>query len=362
MEKEGSFSRRKVLKTAGAGGGIAAGISLLPAQVGATERVRKIPVLATGDTVRRTESVDKDWYDHISRAREALETNGEDIMEKEGVHSAGIARREARIGGLRKQQIKIHITPGKNPEIPEEYNQIPTAKAHENRPQDTVSNCYTSKEDPVPGGIEKAVTNNGNASVCCRGFKNGNKYMIADYHSFTSDGDRCTSEDVEGRVWGQPDLSDEVGEVAYGYQNNDMALLDTSRSTRTISDTIVDESGTVVGRVTSDGLSYLKSNDIYLRKRGVNTCAETGRILETGILLGCSFSYDYTDDVVRSEPTQKPGDSGGPVYYLEPSTSNIYLAHIATQSNGSSETLGASANSMYNERGVTFGGNPYSGA
>lgn len=358
-------TRRAVLKTTGVAGGLAASFQTLPEQVGAAERKQNIVVLREGEEVAKRVSVGQRWYRYLQHARKVLENRQDQLLAMDGVHGVGLERRGSTIDGLRKQALTVHVEPGVTIDVPGEFDGVEVRQSHEGRPEPAAINCYDVKEDPIPGGVAEADEYTGNSTLCCRGFKNGSKYVIAARHTFTSDGSHCNSEDVTGREWHQPDVGDRVGEVAFAWQNNDVALLDTRHSSRTIDNTIHDETGEVVGRVTKDGMDYIKSNNLTLQKRGLNNCREAGNLLETGMVVGCSGSFDFVDDVARSSPTTEPGDSGGPVYYEEAQTNDtdkLYLANIASFFNDNDETLGASANSMYQERGVTFGGNPYSGS
>lgn len=116
--------------------------------------------------------------------------------------------------------------------------------------------------------------------------------------------------------------------------------------------------------MTKNGLDYLKSNSETVQKRGIVTCIKTGQIVATGKARLCS-NGNFINDLVYSTPTQEVGDSGGPVYYEQVqtnSTDKLYLAHIATHyDKDNNNAVGSSANKMYQERGIWFGGDPFEG-
>jgi len=79
----------------------------------------------------------------------------------------------------------------------------------------------------------------------------------------------------------------------------------------------------------------------------------------------CLNDFPLVEGVVRSSTTQQGGDSGSVVYYREPqssSTDHLYVVHLATiRRSDTGWAAGSSANDMYNDQGVWYGGEPYSG-
>jgi hypothetical protein len=210
----------------------------------------------------------------------------------------------------------------------------------------------------------------GDGSLCCRVYdkRNGswNKYALTARHLFLSDW--CDNDNIAGRKWAQmdSDCADEDGYVVEGYQGHDAALLDLDNTSTDITNAFMYESdGLIRGRVTKDGLDYLKSNNETVQKRGRNTCIETGEIKKTQQEMFCKDG-NYVGGVVRSTPDQKAGGSGGGVYYEEYNSSkenDLYMVNIATHKpgDGTYDAKGSSANDMANDHGFWFGSDDFSG-
>jgi hypothetical protein len=252
---------------------------------------------------------------------------------------------------------------GRTDDIPEEVKGIPVTV--ERRPR-AVPTCYTGYQDPLEGGVANSCdSTGGKGTLCCRvkDYRNGawRKYILGCRHMFMSDGNPCTDEDASTRDWWQ---DTEAGTVIEGFQHHDCTLLDNSKTSRNISNTVIDETGRVAGRVTANGLSCLKSTDETVQKRGRTTCKTAGKIKKIQQEIFCPDG-DYIGGVVRSTPQQEAGDSGGPVYYEKfADPDQLYIVNIATHKpgDGTHDAKGSSANSMHEKQGFWFGGDSYSGS
>lgn len=219
--------------------------------------------------------------------------------------------------------------------------------------------CYTGYKDPLEGGIGCYSEEGYNGTLCCRVKKGGNTYLLTARHLFTGNGTFCSDDDTVGKTWFQGS-GDKAGKVEYAYQNHDAVLLDTSKTSRSISNTMVDESGTVVGRVTKNGASYLMSNDSTVESRGRNSCDTSGQIVGGDQIIQCWD--DYIGNVIESSTTFDDGDSGGPVYYQK-SNGDTYVVHTAThyEKPAPGNANGSAAFAMHNKRSMSFGGDTFDG-
>jgi hypothetical protein len=246
--------------------------------------------------------------------------------------------------------------------IPDDVDGIPVNVDRSPRAVETA--CYYDDYDDIPGGAAYQCPEvNGTATLCCRvkDYRDGawRTYMLGVRHNHMSDGDNCQDEDASQTSWEQFDTP--AGEVEEGFQHHDAVLLELTDSSRSVSTAIADESGTVSGRVTSDGLDCLKSTNETVYKRGHANCKGSGTIEKTEEILECGWSTDYVGGVVRTTCEQNSGDSGGPVYYKD--GSDLYIVNIATHrpGDGSHDAMGSSAESMNDKQGFWFGGDPYDG-
>jgi hypothetical protein len=350
-----------VLKAAGVGSLGFGGLTNATVTVGATERNTRIGFLAEGHEVVRKVKVPKRWKQQAEQARRAKRQVSNALSGRSDIHTIGIGNQDSRIDGLRKHTVDVQVDPdGELSGIPGEVNGIPVVAEKSGRPQET---CYTQDKDKIYGGLSSdgPKSDHRQGTLCCRVFKNGSKYLLGCRHIFTHRSDMkdyCVNDNPTGEKWERAGST--AGEIAEAYKRHDAVLLDTQHTSKSISKDIVDDGGTMTGRVTESGLNYLQSSDEQVEKRGIETCISGGTVTKIQQELYCG-NYNYVGGVVRSTTEQKSGDSGGPVYYKE--SDSLYLVNIATarKSSSNSDAQGSSANDIFNDQNVTFGGDPYSG-
>lgn len=361
-KSNGGSSRRTVLKSLGAGTLGFGGLSNASVVVGASERTTRIGILAEGDEVVREVKVPKRWKTQAEQAARAKRQISNSVGSRSDIHTVGVGNQESAIDGLKKHTVDVQIDPdGDRSGIPDEVNGIPVVVGESGRSEAT---CYTQDKSSIFGGLSSSGPDNDDSqgTLCCRVFKNGSKRMLGCRHLFiTNDNDGpdyCGNDDPLGDDWHR--AGERVGRINESYQAHDAVLMDTQFSDEPVTNDIPDEDGQITGRVTGNGLEYLKSKSETVQKRGVETCISNGEVTKIRQEIFCSDG-NYIGGVVRSTTEQKEGDSGGPVYYKD--GTSLYLVNIATarKSDSISDAQGSSANDMYNDRGITFGGDPFSG-
>jgi hypothetical protein len=381
-ENNGQASRRVVLKTVGSSATALSGYATSVSVVGADGPKKKINILAEGDRSVKSVSVSKKWHQHTRKTERVHQNFKNKISQKTGVMRVGIETGDKKIGGLLSHRIHVTVdSAADRANIPESIEGVPVriSEGSEIRPTGCdpdapEDDCYRKAPDTVYGGLacrtDNTPTETANATTSCRVFLNGNKYLMTARHLFTDDLNECDHssissdqylyllDDTGDKVYTRP-----IGSPAHDFADSDAALVDTSKTSRSITNSITNEgSKGIVGRVTGEGLSYLKSNSVVVKKRGRCTCAETGAVIETGIFRYCN-NLNHLDGMVKSTTDQRKRDSGGVVYFEGDSYDDkLYFVNIAmgNPDDGTHDTLGTSGEYMYNSHGVTFGGNPYS--
>jgi hypothetical protein len=354
-KSNGGSSRRNVLKSLGAGTLGFGGLSNASVVVGATEGTTRIGILAEGDEIVRDVKVPRRWKKQAEQAARAKRQISNSVGSRSDVHTVGVGNQESTIDGLKKHTVDVQVDPDGD------TGGIPVVVGKSGRSEAT---CYTQDKSSIYGGLSSSGPDNDDSqgTLCCRAFKNGSKYMLGCRHLFVEydDGpDYCSDADTTDEAWWR--AGEVAGQVVENYPRHDAVLMDTDDTSEPVTNSIVDESGGITGRVTGNGLEYLKSSSEQVQKRGVETCITAGEVLEIRQELFCSLSsLDYVGGIVKTSTEQRNGDSGGPVYYKD--GTDLYLVNIATaRDSDDGYAQGSSANDIFNDQGVTFGGDPYSG-
>jgi hypothetical protein len=360
---KGEHTRRNVLKAVGSVGASSIALTYGPQSVRAGDDIVKIITHMSGDKIAQTQKVNKQWYDQKERAKKVHERIQRNYGSDSRVLSINIHRLEERIGGLRKFGVRVSFDKEKNTiPLPNEIDGVPITTTQISGFE---SMCYTGYQDPINGG-NGHTSPSAAATLTCRVYKGGNKYMMGCRHVFVDDNrddDNCNGTDITGKKWSQG--GDEVGKVDYAYQNHDCTLLDKSTDgTRVFDNGIVDETGYVAGRVTANGVDHLIANDTTVRKRGRSSCREKGEVIELGTIW-CN-NGNYVGNAVRSSARIESGDSGGVQYHKIPKSSSsdeLYVINITTHSldDTNDDTWGSAAYAMHNKRDISFGGESFSG-
>ncbi|WP_135826528.1 hypothetical protein [Halorussus ruber] len=360
-EEGAKSTRREVLRAVGA-----SGTGVLAIQHG-LQGVRaggddvKIVTHKSRNTVARTQRVSKQWYDHKTQAKQALNRLRQNLGASPNVLGISTETLDERIDGLRKFGIRVSFdeAEGSLP-VASEVNGIPVLT--EEIPGFDRA-CYTGYQEPIKGG-NGHTSPSGAATLTCRVYKGGQKFMMGCRHVFVdNDKGNCDGSDITGTKWSQG--GDEVGKVVYGYQNHDCTLLDKSTDgNRVFDNSIVDETGYVAGRVTAEGVDYLASSNDTVRKRGRSSCKEQGEVVGTGTIY-CN-NGNYVGNAVRHTAHIESGDSGGPSYHKiskSNSSDELYMLNINTHSKSitGDDTWGSAAFAMHNKRDISFGGATFSG-
>lgn len=367
---DSGVSRRDVLEQTGAAATALAGVGTAPAVAALGERKTTIVTLAQRDEARGTERVSKRWLQQTKRATRVKEQLMNAHGNSEGVRSIGITSADRTIGGLRAEAVSVGVTDSAHAQsIPSSVDGVPvvTEVTGRSEPTGCVDGYCPINPDRIKGGID-FQTPYRNGSIGCRVVYNGNYHMLTARHSFvkrTEEGYCKGSMDVS--TWQRDGTT--LGPVAADFQQKDAALLrfNDQNSDTGYSNKMVDESGEVVGRVTESGLKYLNGNTgETVHKRGKSTGAQSGYIKKIQQYIYCDSKFSPLEGVVRSTPDQEQGDSGGVVYFKQPQSSSpdhLYVVNIASikELDGTDDNKGSSANVMYNDHGIWFGGESYQG-
>jgi hypothetical protein len=361
-KSSGGSSRRTVLKSVGVGTLGFGGLSNAGVVVGASERTTRIGILAEGDEIVREVKVPKRWKQQAEQAARAKRQISNSVGRRSDVHTVGVGNQESTIDGLKKHTVDVQVDPdGDTSGIPDEVNGIPVVVGKSGRSQAT---CYTQDKSSIFGGLSSSgpESDDSRGTLCCRVFKDGSKRMLGCRHLFIThsgdDEDYCEGDGPGDNTWHR--AGERTGKIIDDYQRHDAVLMDTQFSDEPVTNDIPDDDGQITGRVTGNGLEYLKSNDKQVQKRGIATCVTSGEVSEIRQTIFCN-DEDYIGGIVESTTEQKDGDSGGPVYYKEGTDLYLVSMAVARKSDTNSDAQGSSANDMYNDQGITFGGDPFSG-
>lgn len=355
-----------------------AGIGTATATVaGLGENTTRITILARGDQAARTARVNKSWLQQTKRATTVKESVKNALRGRSDVHTIGIRSADRTIGDLRAESVDVQVSPeGTLDGIPSAMDGVPIVAEQSEPPVPTsCSDCYCGYTSKVFGG-ETCNNDLENSTLGCRVFYNGSTYLLGARHSFIGTADDAYCQDsLNTKGWARAGHEDETSGIVatdssgnpLAFKKHDAVLLKLRDFVdESISNDMASEDGKVVGRVTGNGLDYLNSNNKSVQKRGRTTCKTSGHIKKIQQEILCN-GFPTVYGVVRSTPEQKEGDSGGPVYFEERNSSSpddLYLVNIATHSktsDGSYDAQGSSANDMYDDQGIWYGGNPYDG-
>ncbi len=372
-DQDASVSRRDVLKQTGVAATALAGVGTAPAVAALGERKTTITTLAQRDEARGTERVSKRWLQQTKRATRVKEQLMNAHGNSEGVRSIGIVSADRTIGDLRAEAVSVEVTdPVHAQSIPSSVDGVPVVTSMAGRSEQTSDDCASDdycriNPESIYGGLS-VTTIHQEGTIGCRVAYNGAYHMLSARHTFIDkDKNGYCKDSIDVSTWQRNGTT--LGSVATDFRKHDAALLrlnDANEDTG-YSNGMVNESGKVVDRVTENGLKYLNGNDsetVYKRARASG--AQSGGVEAIQLTNGdCLKNLPLIEGVVRSSTTQQGGDSGSVVYYKEPqpsSTDHLYVVHLATiRRSDTGWAAGSSANDMYNDQGIWYGGEPYSG-
>jgi len=374
-------------------GATVSGLAGVPtAVVGDSGREKRITILASGDESRETVTVSERWYRHKEQAIEVKEAMSRQYLGEGDIHSVGIESSDTAVGDLRGKRVRVAADPEGDvaalDAVPSSVEGIPVRTVEEGRPEQT--DCYNDRREDVDGDGEneflggmafegvKNIKGGGEGveqgTLCCPVNYIGERYMLTARHVIS--GNVCNTPGIveNDYGWGRT-VNDEESVTPFGFvaaslPEYDAALLWlSSPDLQDFSSRITGEPGLeVVGRVTSDGIDTLASypaTTVY--KRGRKTCVTSGNIVASNITYDtkCLDPSDPGKELgqVRTSATQEKGDSGGPVYHhldKVSGTDELYLLNMATRNSGDyNYAQGSSANALYSQVGITFGGKKY---
>lgn len=152
MASREQVSRRTVLKSIGAGSGVASGLNTAVRPVAATGSQNKITILAEGDQPARTEWVSQRWHNQTRTARQVARSLVDQFNTNTDILSVGVETGDARIGELLIPRVLVTVRSEDSPvveKIPEEINGINIRIEEGSRPTptgcdpgDPKSDCY----------------------------------------------------------------------------------------------------------------------------------------------------------------------------------------------------------------------------
>lgn len=140
------------------------------------------------------------------------------------------------------------------------------------------------------------------------------------------------------------------GDVENGSIYMDIAVIkrDSGSSLSGISSSVYNQTGTIQGHVTEDGLADLKSSNRTIYHQGLSTCKTSGTVNKYNIReRNCQYDGNHNPQYpakwVEVSTHTEPGDSGGPHYDVIEFNNQKYLYLIAPHYGGSSASYGCSA-------------------
>lgn len=307
-------------------------------------------------------NVPQDWYDNLQRARKAKQKVVSDHEHKKGIVGIGV---RAGIAGGDNADVIVDIS-GKHAEkrrgeIPEERNGTPiTVRKGPRITPDGHSSCDSGNSycndyyhgSSIPGGMQcEGTDSSGPVGTLCSPItkSNGDVRFATAGHIF---GAACAC----GQHFWHPTESDyDVGTVSAHHCYDDIALIEPENGhspEREIQDA---NPSAVQGQFTKSGVADLRRRGEFIKKVGWRSCKTCGKI-ESEDYTHSGYGCTPKDGQVKwGEATDsKGGDSGAPVYHVNPNnTDHQWIVNISLWS-GSFSAGGTSAWSIYNKHGYIF--------
>lgn len=345
--QDSSANRREVLRAVGATG---VGLTTIGEATATDDGVRIETIRHRGETLK-SKLVPREWYQHETRVNKVaadLRQQYEDINAVDGVGQTGTDRT---VAGKRVTRPVIYTSESASAvSVPSKRDGISIEQRETPDPQPHV--CYDQDYDNVPGGVQ--VETGVPFSAACRVINSdGEPRLMTCAHGFN----QCNKK-IKGEKLMQSDRL--IGKVQDWSVGQDWATVSLSALSPIdgFDPRIVDTQREVLGYVTENGIKDLISTGETVYHRGRETCAQSGRVKETGLVFSiCEGTpkEDYGNYTHISTYTER-GDSGGIHYKEYEIGGEKYASVIAIHHGGSNYgSYGCPAYRIHNDHGIDFG-------
>lgn len=296
-------NRRDLLKAASG----AATITGLTSVVGASENSVEIVTVRAGDETVRTAKVPKSWYQRVKHTRSVYDQSADEILDKRGVLSVSRTAGDQRFGGKRAPVLRTVYDPDTyKGDVPDEVDGVRVRKEEGKRDVPTCLN--QTSFNPIPGGVHLNETADDFAEFTsfATAERYGTNYLLTCAHPW----DACRSEIREGEAVDQ--YFNEYGDVDGFHPYIDVARTRLTDVTESFVKEIAaaNQTYTVTGVATEDGVDNYMSMGTTIRKTAINTGDTTGTVEEMNVQRDNCPTLSY-EGVTLSNP-QARGDSGSP--------------------------------------------------
>jgi len=311
------INRRDLLKVVSG----AATITGLTSIVGGSEDTVEMVTVRDGDKIVRTATVPKSWYRRVEHTRNVHHKAVNDHIEKRGVLRISRTAGDQRFGGKRAPVFRIVYDPEEyKGDVPDEIDGVPVRKEAGERMERTCAN--RDDFDPIPGGVH--LNSNGSAFTSfATAEKEDNEYLLTASHPWDACEGSTQGESVEQHY-------NQYGEVDASHPYLNVARTEVTDSSYSLDSGVIqteDQTYTIAGVATEDGVDNYMSTDTTIRKIGISTGDTTGEVDDMNVSRYTCPSFN--SDGVRLTNNQAGGDSGGPAFRGY-SSGNCTLVNINT--------------------------------
>jgi len=314
-----NVSRRQVLKNISAAGGL----YLASTGTSATEVIDDSVQIVTHQSAegpKKTKQVPASWLQHYQNVRRVRDNLINEYINRNEVVEIGITGSDRQFDGKGGFDIQVKVDPSMPVDLPSVIQgiNIQTKEAIVRTPH-CGDGCYnTGDYVDTPGGVDF----DGGTSGCQYWLDTDNdgyyekKTMLTSNHLFG----QCNDNDGEevyqnGNKWGVVSDHSELLDIACCEPN----------SSHTVENQIVtsDESYTVSGFVTENGIADMEADERLIAKMGKMTGETYGTISKHGNYRGDYECVNWGGEGVRASFDSTCGDSGGPWYDIDGSDAYI---------------------------------------
>lgn len=298
--------------------------------IGEAKSTLRLPILKSADGVVKEKRVSEAWNDHKLLARQVRSHVAEKFLPRDGVKEVGIVGGDGGIDGQQRLAVEVDITEDVTAStIPQCIDGI-SVQTREAR--ESVKVCYNeSKFTDTPGGVTFQIEGVGTSGAVVKD-SSGKRYMLTAAHLGS---DQCS--DINGEKAYQH--GNKWGKVADHDSKNDWAVVEKTNSNFSMDPRIKLEKSKridVDGWVTQNGLeTYVDSEDV--KKMGTSTGVTKDQLNKISISGTDGYCTDWDGEGYEALCNTAKGDSGGPCWHRDDSTSGNYIVGLVNE--GETDTL-----------------------
>lgn len=338
----------------GALGALAAGLGgLVVGGRRAAARTTEIATVAGQGRVLETATVPAAWYERERHARAVLRAVRERYAGVAGVLDVTLGTAGDPVADVPTSSIDLHVdsTAGVDAAVPSTFDGVRSRLVDTAEPE-PLATGERSRES-IGGATTVRTEAGATASATCGVTWRGERYLMTCAHLFKGSDGHC--EAIRGMgVYAAS--GERIGRVVATDSVQDWALVDCESPAADLDRTIRGVSGDLCGRVTADGLQYLKCNRTAVFKKGQATPERSGWIRALGVRHGGCDIRDGANGnhYVDVDVPAQPGDSGGPVYHRFEYNGREYLALVGAVSASVQYTRASAAYAIHDAHGIEF--------